>query len=146
MTGTKAMVLLLLVVVPILGACRGVAAADELPVSGVEVTDVRLIGSQVYQSSGKWLGEVAGVVFKSDTGALDYLVLSYQEPWVYGRGLMATNPQRFVPIPWARFTPGPKEGTLSLDADEMTLIPAPYLERAPVSLNAAQALAIDDYW
>lgn len=146
MTRTKAIVLLLLIVAPILGACRGDAAADGLSVSGVDVLDVPLTGCQVYHPTGKWLGEVAGVVLKPETGALGYLVLSYREPRVYGRALMITNPQRFVPIPWSRFTPGPKDGTLNLDVDEMALIPAPYLEKAPASLDAAQALAIDNYW
>jgi sporulation protein YlmC with PRC-barrel domain len=146
MTGTRALVLLLIVAVPILGACARGVGADELPASGADVQIVELVGYQVYNPTGKWLGEVAGVLLELKTGEVGYVVLSYREPRVYGRAVMVTNPQRFIPIPWAWFTPGPEKHTLSLDAGEMTLIPAPYLGKAPVSLNAELAQAIDDYW
>ena len=81
-----------------------------------------------------------------ETGVIDYLVLSYREPRVYGRALMVTKPQRFIPIPWAQFAPVAGKDILGLDADEMSLIPAPYLEKVPDSLGAAQASAIDRYW
>lgn len=146
MTGTKTLVLLLLVAVPILGACAGASAADERPAPGANVQAVQLVDYQVYSPTGKWLGEVAGVLLEPETGEIGYVVLFYREPRVYGRAVMVIDPRRFIPIPWAWFAMGPDEGTLSLDADEMTLIPALYLEKAPASLNAAQALAIDDYW
>jgi len=146
MTGTRALVLLMIVTVSILGACAGGVGADELPAPDANVRAVELVGYQVYNPSGKWLGEVASVLLELKTGEVGYLVLSYREPRVYGRAVMVTNPQHFIPIPWAWFTPGLEEHTLSLDADEMTLIPAPYLEKAPVSLKAELAQAIDDYW
>jgi len=146
MKGNKALALLLLVALPILGACAGGTRADGLSTSDADVRIIELDGDQVYNLTGKWLGEVAGVLLGPETGGIGYVVLSYREPRVYGRAVMVTDPKRFVPIPWAQFTPVAGEDILSLNADEMTLIPAPYLERAPDSLSAGQASAIDRYW
>ncbi len=142
----QVLTLLLLAALPILGACAGGSGTDEIPSPDADVQAIELDGDQVYNLTGKWLGEVAGVLLDPETGEVGYLVLSYREPRVYGRAVMVTDPRRFVPIPWALFTPGDGEDTLRLDADEMTLIPAPYLEKVPDSLSAAQASAIDDYW
>ncbi len=146
MTGTKTLALLLLVAVPVLGACAGGPATGELPPPGADVRVTQFTGYEVNSSEGKWLGEVAGVLLNPETGETVYLVLFFREPGVYGRALMVRDPRRFIPIPWALFTPDPEGGTLSLDADEMTLMPAPYLKKAPASLSAAQAQVIDDYW
>jgi len=146
MRGNDALALLLVAVLPILGACAEGTRADGLSTSDADVRTVELDGDQVYNLTGKWLGEVAGVLLDPETGEVGYLVLSYREPRVYGRAVMVTDPRRFVPIPWALFTPGDGEDTLRLDADEMTLIPAPHLKQAPDSLSAAQASAIDRYW
>jgi sporulation protein YlmC with PRC-barrel domain len=140
------LVLLLIAVMPILGACKGALAVGEQSAADADAGGVQLIGYEVDNPAGKWLGEVAGVLMEPETGDVSYVVLSYREPWVEGLALMVTNPQRFVPVPWVLFTPGPEEDTLSLDADEMNLIPAPCLEKAPNALNAEQAQAIDAYW
>jgi hypothetical protein len=146
MPRTKIMALLLMAAVPILAACAGASAAAQplSPDDGVEA--IQLIGCDVNSLAGTWLGEVAGVLTDADTGEIDYVVLSFEEPRVYGIALMATDPRRFVPVPWAQFKPDPEGGALIADADEMSLIPAPYLEEAPASLNLEQAQAIDDYW
>lgn len=147
MTGFRSLTLLLIFTMPILGACARVSlAAAELPGASADVQAFPLAGAQVYSSTGRWLGEVAGVLQDTKTGELDYLVLSYREPRVYGKAAMVTNPQRFVPIPWTRFTADAGEASLNLDADEMILIPAPYLEKAPDSLSPAQASTIEAYW
>lgn len=140
------LVLLMIVVAPMLGACAGESLPVELPAPGAEVQTVQLVGYEVHDPEGKWLGEVAGVLLDPETGEISYVVLSYREPGDYGRAVMVVNPQRFVPIPWALFTPDPEEGALDLDADEMILIPAPYVEKAPAFLEAEQVRAIDDYW
>lgn len=146
MKGSIALVLLLIAVMPILGACRGALAAGEQPPADADAGGVQIVGYEVDTPTGKWLGEVTGVLLEPETGDVGYIVLSYREPWVEGLALMVTNPQRFIPVPWALFSPGPEEGTLCLDADEMTLIPAPSLEKSPDSLNVEQAQAIDAYW
>lgn len=140
---TKTLVLLFLIATPLLAACTGasVAAGDD-----IDGQIAQLDGDQVYSAAGKWLGEVARVLLDVETGKVDYVVLSYREPRVYGRALMVIDPQRFIPIPWALFTAGPEQGTLSVCADEMTLLPAPYLKKAPADLDVASAAAIDDYW
>ena len=145
MTG-KMLTLLLLLAVPVLGACAESSAAADTPAPGTDARGVQFIGYDVYSLEGKWLGEVAGVLLDPETGVIDYLVLSYREPRVYGRAFMVTKPQRFIPIPWAQFAPVAGKDILGLDADEMSLIPAPYLEKVPDSLGAAQASAIDRYW
>lgn len=142
----EALALLLLAALPILGACVGDSVADEIPSGDDDVPTIEIDGDQVYNLTGKWLGEVAGVLLDPETGEVDYLVLSYREPGVYGRAVMVTDPRRFVPIPWALFTRGDREDILRLDADEMTLIPAPYLEKIPDALNPSQVCGIDQYW
>ena len=145
MTGRAAILLLLIALLGV-GACTPGSLANGLPAPGADLQIVELVGDEVYSLAGRWLGTVAGVLLDADTGGVRYVVLSYQEPGVYGWAVTITDPQRFVPIPWALFMPGDEDDTLHLDADEMTLIPAPYLEAAPDSLDTAQASAIDDYW
>jgi sporulation protein YlmC with PRC-barrel domain len=140
------LVLLLTVATPILGACAGGSPAVALSPPAPDVRSVQLVGYEVHNSVGQWLGEVAGVLLDPETGDIAYVVLSYREPHVYGRAVMVVNPQRFLPIPWALFTPGPEAGTLGIKADETSLIPAPYLEQAPDSLSVKQAQAIDEFW
>lgn len=140
------LVLLLTVAASILGACAGGAPAVGLPPSGADVQAAQLVGYEVCNPAGQWLGKVARVLSDPETGEIAYVVLSYREPHVYGRAVMVVNPQRFLPIPWALFTPHPEERTLDLDADEMILIPAPYLDQAPASLTPEQAQAINSYW
>lgn len=142
----KILILLLLVAVLLLGACAGDAPAEDEPMSGANVRAIQFVGYQVYSPEGKWLGEVESVLLTPETGDISYLVLFFREPRAYGRALMVTDPRRFIPIPWERFTLAAREDTLRLDADEMSLIPAPYLEKAPDSLSTSQASAIDDYW
>jgi len=146
MTVIKTLVLLLLVAVAILGACAGNSGVGDLPTPDTNLRSAQLVGYQVYGTEGKWLGEVSGVLLDPVTGKVAHLVLFFKEPRVYGRALMVMNPRRFIPIPWARFTSGPQDSSLSLDADEMVLIPAPYLDTAPAALNAAQVQTIDAYW
>lgn len=146
MRKTGVLVLLMIVAVPILAACARGALVDERPATGADVRAVQRVGYEVRNPAGQWLGEVAGVLLDPETGEIGYVVLSYREPRVYGRAVMVVNPQWFLPIPWTLFRPNPTEGRLTLDADEMILIPAPYLEKAPAFLNAEQVQAIDDYW
>lgn len=143
---SRALSLVLIVMMPLLAACVGTSAADGPAAPGSGTQAAEIVGYQVYSPDGKWLGKVARVLLHRETGEVDYVVLAYREPRVYGRAVMVTDPQRYVPIPWARFAPRPGKDSITLNADEMLLIPAPYLDRAPDSLAAEHAEAVDNYW
>lgn len=146
MIGLKILVPLLLVAALTLGACAGGAATSGVSTSSAGVQAVQLVGCEVRNLAGTGLGEVAGVLSDPETGAIAYLVVRCQDPQIYGRALMVVDPQRFVPIPWGRFTPGATERILRLYTDETTLLAAPYLEKAPAVLDTTQTQAIDAYW
>lgn len=146
MTRIRGLVLFFLLAVPIVGVYAVASLAHEPAAPAARVQDVELIGYQVFSSTGTWLGEVDGVLTNASTGTIEYVVLSYRVPRVYGLALMVTDPRRYLPIPWRLFATLPDAEELAVDADEMALITAPYLVEDPESLSPETAHAIDHYW
>ncbi|MBN1314689.1 MAG: PRC-barrel domain-containing protein [Anaerolineales bacterium] len=139
-------IILLFAIMIVISACSHYTAANVLLQPGSDARIVQLVGYQVYCPNGEWVGEVSSLLSDSEKGEIVYIVLSYKEPLIYGRALMVIDPQRYLPIPWERFSLRRNERALNLDVDAVKLIPAPYFDKEPVLLDDTQEQTINDFW
>jgi sporulation protein YlmC with PRC-barrel domain len=146
--GRRNVLVLLLAVVatPVLCACSGITLGAETPSSDAGGRPARLRGIELDSPAGEKLGKVEDVLLDMETDTIRYVVVSFQDPSVYGKAAMAINREKLIPIPWPLLTTSSRPRTLVLGADVTRLAQAPYLRTIPASLSIGLERQIDSYW
>ena len=122
------------------GAFRGTAAT--VPTS---VTADNLTGSPVRNAAGEWLGSVETVVLDTETGHVNYIILSLED---YRQGKLAlTGVKKLVPIPWEFFSVARNGWALTLNIrDDDLLYSAPSFKTLPHTDPEGWDAEVQTFW
>lgn len=106
-----------------------------------------LIGSQVFDREGTFVGVVQDVLINNETGAVGYISLKLKDLYLFGRANVLPYHSNLVILPWrwVRVNVNPDNG-LSLKASLEALYAAPRLEPDRAGLPDRWNAKVDQYW
>jgi sporulation protein YlmC with PRC-barrel domain len=139
----------LLVVILALTACTGEARSGQAilgqPENYSSVQD--LIGSQVFDREGTFVGIVQDVLINNETGTVGYISLKLKDLYLFGRANVLPYHSNLVLLPWhwVRVNANPDNG-LTIQASLEAIYAAPRLEPGRAGLPDRWNANIDRYW
>jgi sporulation protein YlmC with PRC-barrel domain len=106
-----------------------------------------LIGSQVFDREGVFVGVVQDVLINNETGAVGYISLKLKDLYLFGQANVLPYHSNLVLLPWrwVRVNANPDNG-LTLQASLETLYAAPRLEPGRAGLPDRWNANVDQYW
>jgi sporulation protein YlmC with PRC-barrel domain len=106
-----------------------------------------LIGSQVFDREGTFVGIVQDVLINHETGAVGYISLKLKDLYLFGRANVLPYHSNFVLLPWhwVRVNDNPDSG-LTIQASLEAIYAAPRLEPDSAGLPDRWNANVDHYW
>jgi sporulation protein YlmC with PRC-barrel domain len=106
-----------------------------------------LIGSQVFDREGMFVGIVQDVLINNETGAVGYVSLKLKDLYLFGRANVLPYHSNVILLPWhwVRVNANPDNG-LIIQASLQAIYAAPRLEPGRAGLPDRWNASVDQYW